>query len=72
MALRQLLVRIDGDARTMTTSLPNAGEVLANLEASNRYLPCHHAARRLVFNRSLDAWSFRSTASTAKAVFATW
>ena len=51
----RLLVHIDGDARTMTTSLPNAGEVLANLEPSNRYYLATMPLGRLVFNRSLDA-----------------
>lgn len=49
------LVQIDRNANTVATTLPNAGEVMAELESNQSYYSAMIPLGRMVFNRSLDA-----------------
>jgi hypothetical protein len=65
----ELLVEVDRAARTLTTALPQSGQVVAGLEVSERYYSGTSALGRLVLNRSLDAVEFSINRLTGEGRF---
>ncbi len=65
----QVTVQIDRAARTLSTTLPHSGEVVAGLEVSERFYGGTSALGRMLFSRTLDAVEFSINRVTGEGRF---